>query len=276
MLVYTTPAPALPCSWDVDVSCDDNWGQYTNALQTSAAEFGALILWAATGRRFGLCQRTVRPCGRDFRDSLNAGYFWSDGVWFPYIFNGVWRNCWCGSGTSSFPGCCDCNPDCQVWLPGGPVASIPVTGVSVDGAIVPVDSWRVDSVNGEQYLVRTDGDCWPSCQDFNVDSGANTFFVTYYQGVPVPSVVLRAAGRMASEFAKSCLGRPCSLPQRVQSITRQGVSVSMVNVDMLLEKGLTGITDVDFVIRSLNPAGLTSAMRISSPDIRTPRTTTIP
>lgn len=275
MLVFDTPAPTLPCSWDVDVSCDtdDIWGQTSDALRTTAAEYGALTLWAATGRRFGLCQRTVRPCGRDWQFESNAGYFWSDGVWFPYIFDGVWRNCWCGSGISNSPGCCTCDPRCQVWLPGGPVASIPVTGVSVDGAIVPVDSWRVDSVNGEQYLVRTDGDCWPFCQDFNVDSGTGTFFVTYNQGIPVPSILLKAAGELAIEYIKSCLGKPCRLPQRIQSITRQGVSVSMVNVDNLLKQGLTGVFTVDQIIRTFNPNALTSAMRVASPDVRTPRTT---
>lgn len=268
MEVFTTPAPSLPCNWDVDTSCCDTWADYSTQLQTAAAEYGAFTVWAATGRRFGLCERTVRPCGVQPVNIPN-GYFWSEGTWLPYIFNGAWRNCWGGCGNTGF-GCCTCEPRCQVWLP-APVASIPATGVSVDGAIVNVDSWRID--NG-MWLVRTDGECWPNCQDYNVDSGAGTFTVTFLQGIPVPDILLRAAGELACEWAKSCLGQACRLPQRVQSITRQGVSMSMVNIDDVLRAGLTGVQTVDQVIMMFNPYGLKSRMRIFSPDQPVNRTVT--
>lgn len=261
MLVYDEPLPSTPCNWDVDTSCCTDWDTYSDALQTAAAEYGAMVMWAATGRRFGLCERTVRPCGRT-RDFIGtpAGYYWAEGTWIPYIFNGVWRNCANCVGASY--GCCTCEPDCQVYLQ-GPVHSIPATGISLDGEIVDVDAWRVD--NG-QWLVRTDGDCWPTCQDYNVDSGTGMFQVTYFIGQEVPSVVLSAAGRLACEYAKSCLGADCQLPARMTSISRQGVSVSLVDVDVMLKNGLTGILTVDQVIRSFNPYGLTSKMKVASPD----------
>lgn len=261
--VFTTVAPAMPCSWSVDVSCCSTWGDYNTELQTAAAEYGAFTVWAATGRRFGLCARTIRPCGRQCTDCAN-GYFWSEGMWVPYVFNGIWRNCWCGSAL----GCCTCEPSCQVWLP-GPVASIPATGITQDGAVVPVDAWRVD--NG-QWLVRTDDECWPDCQDYDADMGTNTFTVTYFQGLPVPTVLQRAAGELACEWAKSCLGQPCRLPQRIQSISRQGVTISMVDVDSLLARGLTGIQTVDQVIAMFNPYGLKSDMKVSTPDAPASRT----
>lgn len=263
---FTTSAPAMPCNWTVDTTCCDTWSDYSADLQTAAAEYGAFVVWAATGRRFGLCSRTIRPCGRQC-DMCASGYYWYEGTWLPYIFNGVWRNCWCGTND---PSCCTCTPSCQVWLP-GPVASIPATGVSQDGAIVPVDAWRVD--NG-QWLVRTDDDCWPLCQDYNVDSGDGTLLVTYMQGLPVPSVLQRAAGELACEWAKSCLGQPCRLPQRIQSITRQGVTISMVDVDLLLQRGLTGIQTVDQIITMFNPYGLSSSMKVSTPDGPASRTVT--
>lgn len=269
MLVYTTWAPALPCSWDVDTSCCGDWNTFSPTLQTAAAEAGALVLWAATGRRFGVCQRTIRPCGRECRRNGVYGYFWSEGTWLPYIFNGAWRNCWCGNNGD---GCCTCAPTCQVYLP-GPVNSIPATGISQDGAIVPVDAWRVDD---GKWLVRTDGSCWPECQDFDADSGTNTFFVTYNQGLAVPAPLLAAAGQYACEWAKACLGSACQLPQRATSIARQGVTMSMVNVDDLLKRGLTGIVSVDQVIMSINPYGLKSPMRVATPDGPQLRETTIP
>lgn len=268
MLVFTTPAPALPCSWDVSTGCCPDWDTYTPELQQAGAEYGALAVWAATGRRFGLCERTVRPCGRQCQ-GCGAGFFWSEGTWQPYIFNGTWRNC--GACGAAF-GCCSCAPTCQVWLP-GPVGAIPATGISVDGVIIPVDAWRVD--DGE-WLVRTDGDCWPDCQDYDVDTGTGVFTVTYSRGIAVPSVLLNAAGELACEWIKSCIGAPCRLPQRITSIARQGVNISMADVSALIVAGLTGVTTVDQVIKAFNPYGLTSRMAIASPDLPVIRTTTIP
>ena len=270
MEVFTEGAPSLPCNWDVDTGCcQDLWDEASTELQTAAAEYGAFTIWAATGRRFGLCERTVRPCGRQCNE-CQQGWYWADGFFIPYILNGEWRNCWCGYDGGA--GCCTCEPRCQVWLP-GPVASIPVSGVSVDGAVVPMEGhWRVD--NGH-WLVRIDDECWPDCQDYNVaPTEANTFQVTYNVGIPVPSILLRAAGELACEWMKSCMGQACRLPQRVQSIVRQGTTISMVDVDTLLKNGLTGITTVDQIITMFNPYGLKSRMKISSPDIPVTRITT--
>lgn len=261
---------SLPCNWVVDVSCCDAefWASIPPATQTAAKDYGAFVMWAATGRKFGGCERTVRPCGNTCTSNRGvAGYYWTEGTWMPYIFNGAWYNCACGVG----PGCCSCEPRCQVYLP-GPVLSIPATGVIQDGAVVPITSWRVD--NG-QWLVRTDGLCWTQCQDYNVDSGVNTLYVTYAKGQEVPSIVLRAAGELACEWAKACMGQACRLPQRVQSVARQGVTISMVDVDDLLKMGLTGVPTVDQVIRSINPYGLASPMKIASPDLPVNRMTTI-
>ncbi len=270
MSVYgPPPLPAQPCSWDVNVTCCGAfWLGLDPDLQLAAAEYGSFTVWAATGRRFGLCERTVRPCGRTTSDGA-VGYFWTEGTWRPYIFNGQWRNCGgCGSSLS----CCTCRATCEVWLP-GPVAGISPTGVSVDGEIIPVDAWRVDD---GQWLVRTDGDCWPDCQDYDADTGTGVFAVTYHRGIAVPSVLLSAAGELACEWAKSCLGVPCRLPGRVSSIARQGVSITMADVGQLLQNGLTGVATVDQLIRNFNPYGLVSRMKISSPDDPAIRTTTIP
>jgi hypothetical protein len=266
--VFTTPAPSLPCNWSVTGECcDEIWDAASVELQQAAAEYGAFVMWAATGRQFGACQRTVRPCGRQC-SSCGQGWYWADGFFIPYILNGEWRNCWCGNNGA---GCCTCEPECQVYLP-GPVASIPVTGVSVDGITIDSSAYRVD--NG-MWLVRIDGDCWPDCQDYSVNADeTNTMQVVYYKGLAVPSIVERAAGILACEWIKSCQGLPCRLPQRVQSIVRQGVTISMVDVDTVLGKGWTGIGEVDQIIAMFNPYGLKSRMKIASPDEPVLRTVT--
>jgi hypothetical protein len=159
----------VPCGWEVDAGCcDDFTTLYSPGVQAAAKDYGALVVWAATGRRFGLCTKVVRPCGRStpWTDNL-SGYYWAEGTWYPYIFNGAWRNCWAGCA------CCSCRPECQVWLP-GPVNSI--VSVTVDDVVIDPTTYRVD--DGE-WLVRTHdsdtNDCWPTCQDFNLNSGTGVF-----------------------------------------------------------------------------------------------------
>lgn len=266
--------PSLPCSLTVDTACCAEWATYDASLQTAAAQYGALIIWASTGRRFGLCTKTVRPCRRDCEDCGGTwGYYWSDGTWMPYLFNGQWRNCFCGSGD----GCNTCRPACQVWLE-PPVYSITSVYFSGSGIIDP-STYRVDDY---QWLVRQGPavtgsgatDCWPIMNNFNFPaSGAGEPFdnsawqVTYQQGIPFPSILSQAAGELACEYAKLCLGQTCRLPSRMTSLSRQGVTVSMVSVEELLDNGLTGITTVDNVIRAFNPYRLVSRMKIASPDL---------
>jgi hypothetical protein len=258
-MVFADSAPSLPCNWDVDTGCCSEWDTYSDELQEAAMEYGALVVWAATGRRFGLCERTIRPCGRTSNTNVN-GYYWAEGAWFPYIFNGQWRNC---AGCAMSFGCCSCEPSCQVWLP-PPVYSIPATGITIGDTIYNIED--IGRVDDSQWLVRTDGDCWPQCQDYNDDTSDSFFQVTYFRGQPVPNILLRAAGEVACEYARACSGADCRLPSRVTSISRQGVSVSMTDVEVLLRDGLTGITTVDQVILKFNPYRLVSKMNIASPD----------
>lgn len=278
--IITVYAPSTvtagPCEdgWTMDTSCCADWDSYPASLQASARSYATLVMWAATGRRFGLCTQVVRPCGRfcSGNDGLGAyGYYWNgQGFFVPYLLAGEWRNCWCGFGF----GCLNCQPDCQVYLE-GPVNSI--ISVVQDGEVVDPATYRVD--NGT-WLVRnhdaSDDDCWLLRQDFNKTSGTGTLIVSYLQGMPVPAALAAATGELACEWAKSCLGQACRLPQRVTSISRQGVTVSLADVDQLLENGLTGVPTVDNVIHAFNPYKLPSRMRVISPDISPGRKTTWP
>lgn len=258
-----------PCSWALGSGCCEAWDTYSADLQAQATRYATLVLWAATGRRFGACEKTVRPCGRFC--GASTSYYWSDGFWMPYVWNGQWRNCWCGDGG---PSCLKCLPDCQLWLPGKVQSIISVTQ---DGVVVDPSTYRVDD---NSWLVRTKNanvdDCWLQCQNYNLDSGTGTLFVNYMVGESIPGALLDAAKTLACEYAKMCLGQECALPGRVQSINRQGVSVTMVDVDTLLKHGLTGIKSVDYVIRSLNPNGLTGKTRFYSVDSPVVRETTWP
>jgi hypothetical protein len=264
-----------PCTWpDVgDQLCCEDWDTFSPALQVQAATYAKMVLWAATGRQYGLCELTVRPCGRFCENcGYNGWYYDGLGTWVPYIWNGEWHNCWCGNNGPG--GCCTCSPDCQVYLP-GPVYS--VTSVTVDGASLNVTGGDI-FVLDQQWLVRTDTTaCWPLCADQNLAPGdVNAFEVTYLRGLPVPDALANAYAALSCEYAKACLGLPCRLPGRVSSISRQGVSISMTDVNELLKYGFTGLWEVDAVIRSINPQGLVGRTRYYSPDLPDPRQVTFP
>lgn len=267
-----------PCNWPDNASlCCEEWSTFSPSLQAQAMDYAKTIIWAATGRQFGLCEMTVRPCGRLCRNWNSDGFYWDGlGTWTPYIWNGDWHNCWCGSNGPG--GCCTCDPDCQVYLP-APVHSI--VSVQVDGVSLPVtglDGSYNYFVLEQQWLIRTDTEaCWPLCADQNLTPGSSAAFeVTYLRGKAVPTALANAVGLLACEYAKGCLGQPCRLPSRISSVSRQGVSVSMVSIEEVLKQGLTGLWEVDQLIMHYNPYGLKGRTRFYSPDLPEGRQITYP
>lgn len=256
-----------PCGWVIPAPlCCPDWAGTSAEIKAAAGDYAALILWAATGRQFGLCTVTVRPCGmRPCADGMAEffGYDWSSGTWVPYIFNGTWFNCAC-------QGACCCDPRSRVRLM-GPVDSI--TEVLIGGIAVDPNTYRVDD---KHWLVRTAGECWPTCPDMNTDDGANVFEVTYVRGVTPPPALLRAASTLECEFAKACTGADCRLSNRVTSIARQGISIEMASPDEFLDDGLTGLWEVDSVITALNPYRRKQRGRIYAPELNVPRMVTSP
>lgn len=71
---------------------------------------------------------------------------------------------------------------------------------------------------------------------------------------------------LVSEFWNACRGGKCRLPKRVQSISRQGVSMQMVDPVALFENMQTGISEVDLWITAVNPHRLSAPSAVSSPD----------
>lgn len=253
-----------PCSWELGDGCAPGWDDYSPQLQADATAYATLVLWASTGRQFGECELTVYPCGRDYSGTGWGdgawGWSWNEGTFVPYIWGGQWYNAACGCGLA---GCFSCKPRCAAYLP-GPVSSI--TKVTLDGVILDPSEYRVWD---QQWLTRV-GDagsqhCWPPCQDFNAINPR--FQVVYKRGTPVPLALMNAAKTLAGEYAKACLGQECQLPSRVVNIARQGVTVSLQDIDTLLRDGFTGITSVDSIIQALNPFRLKGRTRMYSPDV---------
>lgn len=264
------PFPPGPCGWPIDTSCCPEWSTFSPTVQANATAWATQILDALTGRRFSQCAVNYRPCspvcGQTFgymtwpvdAPSSGGGYPWMT----PFIDAGVWRNCGC-------PGACSCQAACEVPFPGS-VAQ--VVEVRVDGLVLDSTAYRLDVYRGMPVLVRTDGLCWPQCQDMALDeTEVGSFLIIYQPGELLPMAGRLAAGELACEFAKACVGQGCSLPQQLQSLSRNGVEVQVMDPATLTDQGLTGLANVDLWIRAVNPKRKAQRSRVFSPDISGPR-----
>lgn len=264
------------CGWTIDTTCCPDWATYSPAVQAAATSQAVNLLDRLTAYQFGQCPITVRPCNS--RCQGFTGYMtWPVGQpgsngsgmpWMiPFVDNGIWRNCGCTGG-------CSCNARCEIDMT-GPVAAI--VEITIDGVILDPSAYRLDRVPGRgAVLVRTDGDCWPECQDMNVDSGeVGSFTVEYRPGRALPADAPLYVGMLACEFAKACSGGgDCALPQQLQSLSRDGVDLQVVDPSILPEAILTGIAAVDRFVRSVNPSNLRQRARVLSPDLRPQRIVT--
>ena len=244
------------CDWVIDDPlCCSCWSGANPAMKAQAITWATAVMNARTGRQFGLCEVTVRPCMKSACNGtgLWAGAWWRGSLWTPYLWQGQWFNCFCGD-------LCSCEPRCQVQL-AGPVAE--VTSVTIGGVVVNPATYRVDNF---QWLVREGGECWPSCPNMdNASGGTDVWEVTYLRGRTVPAEVLQATAILACEYVKRCENdSSCRLSSRISSMDRQGTSFTFVSPELMLSLGLTGISEVDDIIAAVNPAGLKYQPRVFS------------
>jgi len=80
--------------------------------------------------------------------------------------------------------------------------------------------------------------------------------ISYRTAPNLPPGAARVCRKLALEFWKSGAGRPCSLPERITSVTRQDVTWITLDPLDFLDKGLTGIGSVDQWITAANQRGV--------------------
>lgn len=81
--------------------------------------------------------------------------------------------------------------------------------------------------------------------------------IRYLAGEPIPEGAALAVGRLAKERYLQCIGdKRCRLPSGATQVTRQGVSVQMMNPSDFLDQGRTGLPEVDMWVSSVNPYGM--------------------
>lgn len=254
-----------PCGWEITAcGCGSCWDTYTPEVRSTAAALAIRTMWMATARRYGQCDVVVQPCPKPalLREYQTYPVDHPD-YGGAYLHQGRWHNgC---SGSDEDAGCCS---GCEVELD-GPTSTAGITLVTVSGVVVPAGSYEV--MNGH-ILVRTDGECWPTCINYSTQTPPQ-FQVEYKKGEAIPVGVQRATERLACEYAKACTGNSsCALPSRLRSLSRQGVEMTVEELSTEDPGRIrTGIPAVDAIIALENPHGRTQRSLVLTPDMPLPR-----
>lgn len=274
----TVELPELPdACWPVDTSCvplwdaledpdepegEDNPPVYSPEDKARAVAWAGQTMRLLTGYRVGGCPVTARPCRVRCADQTWRTYpVTGSSPWQPISLGGSWINVVCGHGAA-----CGCTTVHEVQLPGAGA----VTEVLIDGVTLDPSAYRLDPGG---WLVRTDGDPWPVCQDVSRPATeAGTWAVTYLPAVPVDGLGAYAAGLLAGEYVKACAGdSSCALPETVTQVARQGVTFTITAGTF--PDNRTGIMAVDQYVERWNPHALVAPSVVWSPDVRRPRRT---
>lgn len=245
-----------PCQpWPVRWTCVPAAGTAPE-VTGQAVQMATEIVWALSGRQFGICTQTIRPCRKECFDYFDyttypggSSFFpGSGGFVQPALIGGQWYNLMCGSCGDG----CSCTYVSEAVLP-APVSRI--VEVKIDGTPMVTGSYRVDN---NRLLVRTDGGQWPLCNNLSLnDTKVGTWSVTAEFGTRVPEGGAWAVGEMACELIKARKGLDCRLPQTVTQLARQGVTISYPNITEMFKQRATGLYLVDLFISTWNPNRLT-------------------
>lgn len=264
----------MTCTWKVSyVQCENTKDKaflenVSEEIRQSAESMATELLNRWTGRAYGLCSYVVRPT-KDTQDcekySPGALDFTSRTLarsrtpWTPALIGGKWYNLTCSSCRGS-----SATADLHAWQG----VSLPrplheVTAVWVNGE--KLESGQYVVIEGVVYPA---GDTvFPENQDLsgNYHTDTNTFAIEFTHGTTPPMAGQIAAGVLSLEIMRSlCKDTGCKLPERLQSITRQGVTMGFVDTFEGLEDGKTGLWLVDSWVSSLRGAKRPSA--VHSPD----------
>jgi hypothetical protein len=230
-------------------------GKYAAVAEADVAPFlmpASEILWRMSGRRwFGECVATgLRPCKRTSSSQIpgmvDPAATWGNVAWSQ---RAMWWGRTCGCSWNA----CGCEAD---WLDLGEYAPVQsVEQVKIDGVVLASTAYVLYD---RRTLVRTDGGYWPTFQALELaDTEPGTWSIDLTSGSAPPPDGVLAAACFAAELALAfnpTLGS-CALPERVQTVTRQGVTYLVSDPQDYLAEGRLGIYLIDVFLRSANPDG---------------------
>lgn len=146
------------------------------------------------------------------------------------------------------------SPEARIRLRARPVTEVHTIRLDNGTIIGPEDYVLVDNSTVQFY----NASLW---NPYNVE-------ITYSYGTPPPVAGRMAARTLAREFAKLWAGdEDCALPRRVTSISRQGVSYTLLDSQDFIDDIKTGVYEVDLFLKTTNPAKATQRSRVFSVDV---------
>ncbi len=272
VVITSSPQSAGACGpWDPIWCVDIPIGGA--AISGWALQAATDILWAKSGRQFDSCAVTLRPCRKDCWGSAEWPWTrtWNEfGTSWPYPYNyaGQWFNLGCGG----CPGSCSCTVLRTAELPN---PTTDVLSVKVDGVLLDPSAYRVYD---HRTLLRVDGGDWPICNDLNKDTTeVGTWEVVVRVGTEVPVLGRMAVAELARELILACVdSAACKLPRPVQQITRQGVTMTFLDPNVVFADGKIGLQRSDLFISTFNPQGIQQRAQAIDVDALGPVTQTWP
>lgn len=225
----------------------------TDAQIATARNVAQTIAWTLSGRRVGVCTVVAERPGRVM----------SAGCSVQRLAGSSTVVCGC---CARFGGGCRCPAVDEVLLGSGQV--IGVDEVRIGGEVVDPAEY---ALVGGRRLVRDVGVRWPACQLLGHDDDApDVLVVDYRWGQPLDDVGHYAILAFGCELLKAMLNIECRLPPGVTSVTRQGISVDVLDPFEFMQEGRTGVYEFDLWLHTVNPAGLRRASKVRTPDIVEP------
>ena len=230
-------------------------GAYTNSdYAYEACKSASYLLWGMSGRKFsGVTTVTERyvssydPYLRSGGSSLTYTPTLVDGNVVNIASGGFNRYAdddFQGDGTSA---------NSRVRLRGRKVVKVH-TLRDLDGNIIDPDKYYLSD---HSTILGVPGSGWSPSQ----------VEVTYTYGTPPPTAGRAAARVLATELVKLYEDDDtCALPQRVTSISRQGVSYTLLDNQDFIDELKTGIYAIDLFLKTANPDKARARARVFSPD----------
>jgi hypothetical protein len=233
----------------------EDMGDYAYTEFTlEAAQVASYLLWAMSGRKYtGVTTVTERYTCTLRNNRMGP----STKTNSPVLFGGDVYNIPSGDYDEYSELTADgMSPESRIKLRGRPVTKIHSIRNRNGEIIDPSNYYLVD----HSTIHIKAGTPWTPC---------NTE-VTYSYGTPVPVAGKMAARKLAIEFARLWSGDDmCELPQRVTSVSRQGVSYTILDNQEFIDELRTGLYEIDLFLKVANPDNARRKAKVFAVD--TPR-----
>jgi hypothetical protein len=233
----------------------EEMGDYAYTEYTlEAAQVASNLLWAMSGRKYTGETIVTERYTCTLRNNRMGP---SDRTNSPVLFGGDVYNIPSGDYDEYSELVADgLSPDSRVRLRGRPVTRIIAIRNKTGKILDPSSYYLVD----HSTIHIKAGTAWTPC---NVE-------ITYAYGIPVPTAGRMAARKLAIEFARLWAGdEMCELPQRVTSVSRQGVSYTILDNQEFIDELRTGLYEIDLFLKVVNPDNARRKSKVFSVD--TPR-----